>query len=151
MNRINRVDCWKLSGPENVVKAGRKGASLSNPRDVDAAIGESASKLRTGREPRRPLPRRSRRRPQASVHRLPHNKSAKVVGGGGADGQNAALGKETDAGVLQRYRPSGILLAGEPEGEVAARRCPVGGPRPVTCRGTPRCESQGSTPVVSTR
>ncbi|GBP04187.1 hypothetical protein EVAR_19133_1 [Eumeta japonica] len=31
---------------------------------VDAAIGESASKLRTGREPRRPLPRRSRRRPQ---------------------------------------------------------------------------------------
>ncbi|GBP21003.1 hypothetical protein EVAR_11034_1 [Eumeta japonica] len=85
-----------------------------------------------------------------SVHRLPHNKSAKVVGGGGADGQNCGAGQRDRRGVLQRYRPSGFCQAGEPEGgdwpPVAVRV----GTEAEDLSGNSAGESRESTPRVST-
>ncbi|GBP01739.1 hypothetical protein EVAR_72846_1 [Eumeta japonica] len=60
----------------------------------------------------------------------------------------AALGKETDAGVLQLYRPSGICRAGEPEEEIGRPSLSgSGGPRPSDLSGNSAVRVPGSTPV----
>ncbi|GBP90773.1 hypothetical protein EVAR_102455_1 [Eumeta japonica] len=170
---INRVDCWKLSGPENVVK-GRKGASLSKPRDgnvpaltkgrrnrwrrqksvkqqnrVDAAIGESASKLRTGGTSAAATAS-VKTKAAASVHRLPTISPPKLLVEVEPMDKIAALGKETDAGVFTAIQAVGDFARRASLREEIGRPSlsGAGGPRPSDLSGgTPRCESRGSTPV----
>ncbi|GBO99372.1 hypothetical protein EVAR_599_1 [Eumeta japonica] len=99
---------------------------------------------------RRPLPRRSRRRPQrACIGSLTISPPKLLVEVEPMD-KIAALGKETDAGVFTAIQAVGDFARRASLREEIGRPSlsGAGGPRPSDLSGgTPRCESRGSTPV----
>ncbi|GBP96471.1 hypothetical protein EVAR_48134_1 [Eumeta japonica] len=151
--RINRVDCWKLSGPENVVKAGRKGVivQIRERRKTELTPPSEKAPQNSGRAGTSAAATASVKTKAASERKsapLTISPPKLLVEVEPMD-KIAALGKETDAEVFTAIQAVGDFARRASLKEEIGRPSlsGVGGPRPSDLSGNSAVRVPGSTPV----